>query len=385
MKIVADANILAVENGFSDLGELQLIPGREISQQHLRDADILLVRSITPVNEALLRDSAIKLVATATSGSDHIDLDYLRAANIDFVDAKGCNANAVVDYCFAALAFTVIHKGLDLQASSVGIVGAGNVGGLLAGKLASLGVNFRLCDPPLAAVAKAQDTVAGGHGFRSLDETLDCDVLSLHVPLTASGDYPTRSLLNQSNLGKLKEGALLINSCRGSVVDEHDLLALLKTRDDLSCVIDVWEDEPLVNQELAQAVTIATPHIAGYSREAKLAATTKLSQAVHQHFGKSYPDALVPETLNESVILSSAQAGGSQRLGHWELILTALPLLELSASFKRTLGEENAAAAFDEFRKSLSDRREFRSHEVPAEKYSKSQQQLLRTLGFVLR
>lgn len=215
MKIVADADILAVEGSFNRYGELVLIPGREIKKSHLQDVDALLVRSITSVGRGLLEGTRVRFVGSATSGTDHIDHDYLANHGIGFADSRGSNANAVVDYCFSALAHAVINKGLALQSSTVGIIGAGNIGSLLANKLEQLNIAYRLCDPPLDYYACSKKSDSDDRRYYSLQETLQCNVVTLHVPLTTSGDYPTYHLLNNENLKFLPEGAVLINTSTG--------------------------------------------------------------------------------------------------------------------------------------------------------------------------
>ncbi|MFT4816459.1 MAG: erythronate-4-phosphate dehydrogenase, partial [Pseudohongiellaceae bacterium] len=208
MKIFADKNILAVQDNFSRHGELHFFDGRSVSHEDLIDADALLVRSITSIDESLIAGTKIRFVGTATSGIDHVDTAYLRNVGIHFVDAKGSNANAVVDYCFAALAFATLHRGFSLTASRVGIIGAGAVGGLFATKLEELGVEVRCYDPFLAATAQ------GNRKYTSLEEALECDVVSLHVPLTNAAVHPTLNLIGDAELSALRKNAILINACR---------------------------------------------------------------------------------------------------------------------------------------------------------------------------
>jgi len=152
LKIVADADLYRVSEKFADLGELQLVPGREISSAHVQNADALLVRSITKVNQELLKGSSIKFVGSATSGIDHIDLELLDIQGIHFKDAKGCNANAVVDYCFVVLSKLNYIKEERLRSLKVGILGYGAIGSLFAQKLNALGATVLINDPPLEQV-----------------------------------------------------------------------------------------------------------------------------------------------------------------------------------------------------------------------------------------
>lgn len=370
MKIFADKNILAVESNFSRHGELHFFDGRDVDRNDLLDADAILVRSITRIDKTLLEGTNIRFVGTATSGIDHVDTGYLRDAGIRFVDAKGCNANAVVDYCFTALAFAAQYRNLILQDSCVGIVGAGAVGGLFASKLERLGVEVRCCDPFLAR------RTGGERRYYSLAEILECDVVSLHVPLSKSGAYPTDKLLAGEELAALRENAVLINACRGGVVDESALLRLLSWRDDIVTVFDVWAGEPSINASLAAAVDLATPHIAGYSKEAKSNATRILASAFAEHFnlemGEQGADIAAPTTLQTE----------SEFHDEWRVLLAAFPLDELSMQFKQAVNEGIGAAAFDSFRQALLQRHEFESKLLNSSRYSPRQRELLAILGF---
>lgn len=372
--------MLAVESGFNRFGELILIPGREIAQKDLVDADALLVRSITQVGNDLLEDTRVRFVGSATSGTDHIDLGYLAENEIGFADARGSNANAVVDYCFSALAHMVINKGLDIYSSTVGIVGAGNIGSLFANKLEQLNIAYRLCDPPLQH-AKGKISNSGGSVYHSLRETLQCNVVTLHVPLTRGGDYPTHRLVNNKNLQYLPEGAVLINTSRGSVVDEAALLKFLCQRDDVSCVVDVWENEPGVSKELARQVEIATPHIAGYSRDAKFAATVQLSQVFRDFFGITSADEPNQE-LPAVVAVSLNSEELDTELMHWHLIDSAFPIAKLSEQFIQSVAGNRVSEAFDQLRRNLVRRREFRSMSVSGRQLHAGQRKLLSVLGF---
>lgn len=373
MKIFADKNILAVQSNFSRHGELHLFDGRSVRQADLIDADALLVRSITAIDESLLAGTKVRFVGTATSGIDHVDTSYLRDLGIGFADAKGSNANAVVDYCFTALAFAALHRKFSLIGSKVGIVGAGAVGGLFAAKLEELGVEVRCCDPFLAA---------GGEGrvrYHSLEATLECDVVSLHVPLTTDGPHPTRNLLGAEQLSALRKSAILINVCRGCVVDEFALKLILSKRKDIMTVFDVWADEPTIDSSLAQSVDIATPHIAGYSAKAKSNATEILARAFEEHF-RLGTDAEEDDRRGNSdaVILEDV----AEPLAEWKTLLAALPLIELSEQFKLALSGSEGAEAFDTMRQQLLQRHEFESNLLRRSIYSSHQQEQLSVLGF---
>ncbi|MCP4472401.1 MAG: 4-phosphoerythronate dehydrogenase [Gammaproteobacteria bacterium] len=280
MRILADENIPCVEEAFADLGEVILMPGREIRAQHLRDCQCLLTRSVTRVDAALLEDSAVEFVGTATIGTDHIDLDYLLRAGIDYSNAPGCNAEGAAEYVLSGLFEISRQRGFDPFQLKAGIIGFGNVGSRLVAKLEALGIDCLLCDPPLAASGESQ------RNFTSLDTILrECNFISLHVPLTHGGEHPTWHLLAGERLRTLAEDCVLINAARGEVVDNRALLELLDARTDLRVFLDTWENEPLVSRELLQRVDLATPHIAGYSVEGRLRGTQMVLDAACAHFG----------------------------------------------------------------------------------------------------
>lgn len=281
MKILADQNIPYVAQAFGDLGEVRLMPGRDIRRQHLRDCQCLIVRTVTRVNRALLDNTPVEFVGSATIGTDHIDLDYLQSAGIDHSNAAGCNAEAAAEYVVSGLFALSSRRDLDPFRCRAGIVGYGNVGTRLVDKLETLGIECRVCDPPLQ---QRGQTV---REFVDLDSILrDCDFISLHVPLTRAGEHPTFHLLDRQRLQRLAPGCLLVNAARGEVVDNRALLATLEQRPDLSLFLDTWEDEPRVNRELLRRVDIATPHIAGYSVEGRLRGTQTVLDAACRHFAR---------------------------------------------------------------------------------------------------
>lgn len=282
MKILFDENMPYAKEFFSELAgnDTELIPfsGRDLSPEQVRDADVLLVRSITQVDAALLnKNQQLIFVGTATIGTDHIDQTYLAKRDITFHSAPGCNAVSVAEYVISALVILAERYLIDLTKLSVGIVGGGNTGSRLSEKLSALGIRYKICDPLLAG--DTNDT----REFVSLEEALECDVISLHVPKVIDGEYPTYHLLDETRLNNLKNEQILISACRGEVIDNHALLALKKSGHGLKLVLDVWEGEPDVLTPLIDYTDIATAHIAGYSLEGKARGTEMLYQALCQH------------------------------------------------------------------------------------------------------
>ncbi|MFZ1519601.1 MAG: 4-phosphoerythronate dehydrogenase [Ignavibacteriaceae bacterium] len=272
LKILVDENIVFAESAFNEIGEVKLLPGRNITNSSLKNIDILIVRSVTKVDEELLKNTSVKFVGTATIGTDHIDLEYLKANNIYFADAKGCNAYSVAEYIIAALLNLAVRFDFKLQNKSIGIVGVGNVGSKVASFAKSIGMQVLFNDPPLK---RNKDT----REFVEFDEILKCDVITLHTPLNLSGIDKTLYLLNQKNLDKLENGTILINSSRGAVINNLDLLNVINNKN-LKVVLDVWENEPSINEDLIEKVSIATPHIAGYSYEGKVNGTKMIYESL---------------------------------------------------------------------------------------------------------
>ena len=263
MKIIADTNIPYVEECFSSVGEVVLAEGREISAGLVRDADVLLVRSVTGVGRDLLQGSSVRFVGTATIGVDHIDQEYLKAMGIGFASAPGSNANSVAEYVIAAMLEVGAKKGIGLDGSSIGIVGVGNVGSRVESRAKSIGMEVVLNDPPL----KRQ---TGDKKYRDIEDVYGCDFVTIHVPLSYEGIDKTYHMAGEKFFSKLKKGSVFINTSRGAVVETSCLKKAIVAGRFGGCVLDVWENEPGIDEELLQVVDIGTAHIAGYSFDGKV-------------------------------------------------------------------------------------------------------------------
>lgn len=351
LSILADENIPAVEHFLGAFGTVRCVNGRTLAREQLQGVDILLVRSVTRIDEALLSGSPVKFVGTATSGFDHIDRDYLSRHAIAFAHAPGSNANSVVEYVLAAIA--VVEDKLEqlLAGGSVGIVGYGFIGRAVAARLAALGIRHRIYDPWLD-----QQGIPNAAG---LDQVLECEVVSLHAELTRQQPWPSYHLLGEAQLQRLRPGALLINACRGPVVDNAALLAQFEAGRGPCTVLDVWEGEPNLDSALLQCVTLGTAHIAGYSLDGKLLATRMLSQAVAESLQLPAVTGQSP-VADAPAIAVSASLSGAGLIRH--LLQARYDIFQDDALLRRAVqGAQSTAArgnAFDHLRKTYRDRRE---------------------------
>ncbi|MFI3315753.1 MAG: 4-phosphoerythronate dehydrogenase [Rikenellaceae bacterium] len=272
MKIIVDDKIPYIKGVFDPFFEVEYIAGSKISADSVRDCDALVVRTRTLCNESLLSGSRVKVIVTATIGMDHIDMNYCQKEGIEVRNAAGCNASAVVQY---VLAVAVIEN-LEPGVSTIGIVGYGNIGSLLAQRCKDFGFKVLAYDP-----------------FKEGDECLvdelelllsNSDLVTLHVPLTKDGKHKSFKMVDKAFFSKIKQGAIFVNTSRGEVVDERSLLEAIESGHLKSVAVDVWCNEPLINSALLQKANYSTTHIAGYSRRGKERATEMAVRAVASKF-----------------------------------------------------------------------------------------------------
>lgn len=337
LNIVADENMPGLE-AFAPFGNIRRLPGRRLSRQDLLDCDALLVRSVTQVNAALLQGTRVRFVGSATIGTDHVALDWLAQQGIAFAHAPGCNAQAVVEYVLQAILLWCQQRKRQPGGLSLGIVGLGNVGARLAAHAAALGIKVLACDPPREAAGEALGWPRG-----ELEQLLACDVISLHVPLTKTSSHATRHLLGATQLECLRQGQLLINTCRGAVIDNQALLARLQ-QENVDCLLDVWEGEPQIMPELFSRVWRGTPHIAGYSLEGKLRGSYMLLEALASWRGESVTMPALPRAGQ-----LSPQLQGWQDVLVW--LRQAYRLEEDHRRLAESLQEAAPGLAFDRLRK----------------------------------
>lgn len=277
MKILADATLPDLTTWFPAPFDLSFYKTEAELHNLLPTQDILVCRSTLKVTAKLLKNTVLQCVATASSGTDHIDAPYLQQQNITLFDAKGCNAKSVADYVVACLAF------LDNQSLIMGpkaaVIGMGNVGSEVASRLKRLAFDVLPFDPPKTHL----DSTFQSATFHDLTA---CNLLCIHADLHDTPPYVSRHLLNQALYQQLKPGTIIINAARGGIVDEK---ALLNTQTPLIYCTDVYQGEPSIDADLLNKATLCTPHIAGHSIEAKANAVERLSIKLHHHYGLSAP------------------------------------------------------------------------------------------------
>ncbi|MBL0332108.1 MAG: 4-phosphoerythronate dehydrogenase [Chlorobiota bacterium] len=278
--ILCDESILFAQEAFSQFGELKLIPTLDIKNNLLEDANLLIIRSVTKIDETLLKNSNIKIICTATTGTDNIDLEYLAKNNIKLFTSEGANSIAVAEYIQSCLIFILNKYYLKHDNLKLGIIGMGRIGNIVSKVAINLGFNIVVYDPP-------KQLASNNFKSSSLTEIFDCDIITLHVPLTRRQEYETYHLVDNDFLSSMKKNATLINTSRGGVVDSMALIKALNNKTITSAILDVWEEEPFFNLNLFNLCDIITPHIAGYSLDAKLKATEMLSISISKELKKT--------------------------------------------------------------------------------------------------
>ena len=378
MIIAVDEAIPDWEEAFSELGRIRPYSARGLKPADIRDADILVVRTVTSVNAALLEGSSVRFVAAASAGTDHIDQAYLQARGIPFSYAAGCNANSVSEYIATVLHILASRKGWILKDKSLAVVGVGNVGSRVAQKARALGMKVLLCDPPL------RDST-GDPQYRQLDHVLDSDILSFHVPLVFEGPYPTWHMVDRRFLDRLSPRQFLINSSRGTVFDSRELKAALRERRIEGAVLDVWEEEPRIDYSLLELVDIGTPHIAGNALDGKIRATEMTRKALCD-FLERHPAQSMNPLYPEARVLHPASETGSQE-SVLAVLLQAFDIRKDDADLRalESAPPEKAAESFERLRTRHPLRPEFRHFIVDLNKTHIHLAATFAALGFEIR
>ena len=378
MRILADENIPLVREAFAELGHVETMPGRVITPEAVKDVSMLLVRSITRVNRALLAGSAVRFVATATIGEDHIHKGYLEEQGIVFASAPGSNADSVGQYMVSSLFALAERYGFKLEGTSLGIVGVGNVGSRVVKLAAALGMRCVLNDPPLARQT-------GDKEFRPLGEILACDIVTLHVPLTKHGPDATEHLVDADFLRRVKRGAILINTSRGPVADGKAIQRALDDGHLKACVLDVWEDEPNVDAGLLERVAIGTPHIAGYSFDGKVNGTRMIYEAACRFLGRNPtwdPAPLLPKAECPEVTVAGDTTDPEEAMRR--AVFAVYDVRQDDAAMRHLLDvpESKREAEFDRLRKEYPRRMEFPNTRARVVPPSTQLESVLAGLGF---
>ena len=374
---MADQNIPYVREVFGTLGVVRTVPGREMSASEVADADLLLVRSVTRVDEGLLAGSRVRFVATATIGTDHVDESYLAGQGIGFAGAAGGNANSVAEYVAAALLVLADRGGCELAGKTAGIIGVGNVGSLVVEEARALGLRVVENDPPLARQT-------GDPRYRPLEEALDCDFVTLHVPLTHEGPDATYHMVGGRFLSAMRSGSVLLNTSRGPVVVEDELKAALRSGHLSAAVLDVWENEPKIDVDLLKVASIGTPHIAGYSLDGKVMGTAMIYEAACRFLGvESTVDvrALMPEPPVPHLV---AEGDGATEAIIRHIVRQVYDIMADDARLRKILDmpPPQRGECFDSLRKNYPVRREFHNTALTFRNCPEAAREALLGLGF---
>lgn len=371
MKIIADSKIPFLADVFEPFCDIEYLPGDQISNSHLINADALIIRTRTICNEKLLAGTNVKFIATATIGFDHIDTDYCKKNNISWTNAPGCNAGSVMQWFMAALLYYANQNKIDLTSRSLGIVGVGNVGSKILKFAENIGMRVFLNDPP--KVEKE-----GICGFLSMDSILrECDIVTFHVPLETIGKYPTLRIANEVFFNRITKGSVIINSSRGEVVDENALNAALKAGKISGAIMDVWENEPAINKISLENAAIATPHIAGYSLDGKANGTAMSVAAISKFFNIPlvdwYPDE-IPAPENCTITIDAKKRSYQSVLT--EAVLGTYDIINDDKALRNNL------ESFEKLRGNYPMRREFCVWKLLLKNDNRNYKARLEKLGF---
>lgn len=379
MKVIIDDKIPYIEGALEPFAEVLYLPGKATTPDVVRDADALITRTRTICNESLLKGSRVSFIATATIGYDHIDTAYCERAGITWTNAPGCNAKSVEQYIASVLFVMAERKGWTLAGKTMGVVGVGQVGSNVARLASILGMKVLLNDPPRARVE-------GEAGFCSLETVLsDADIITLHVPLNLQGEDATYHMADEAFFKRLSRKPILINACRGEVMETNAAIEAIRQERLTGLVVDCWENEPHPDPTLLSLVDLATPHIAGYSKDGKANGTSMSVQALSRFFNLGIDDwaakgVEVPEQTTLSLIGSSSD---EKQLNKQELVGQAI--LSTYDIRKDDADLRNAPHRFEALRGDYPLRREFPIYTIEATKVPVDVIGQLEQLGFTVQ
>lgn len=392
MKIVIAETVLLGREAFETLGDVIVVPDREISPLHVHDADALIVRSKTHIGKDLLRDSSVRFVGTATAGYDHLDLNYFYDNEIAWCASPGCNANGVSEYVFTALLELHHRHGIELAGKTIGVIGVGEVGSRVVKKAEALGLRVLLNDPPVEELMKTPDyepkvDPARYGGFRPLEEVLQgSDIVTLHVPLERGKPWPTFEMANYNFFSQMKPGAIFVNASRGKAVKNDSLISAADSGVVEYAILDVWNPEPCYPIELLSVADIGSPHIAGYSFEGSLNGTIACYEAFCRFFELAPcwdPQEFLPPV--PAITVDATNKEDEDVL--WEVASQAYPISDDDAAIREVAVDDDNTRGlnFDRLRKEYYRRREFQNFTVRAENALGPLKKKIRGLGFQVR
>ena len=360
---------------FSGLGEVRPFAGEELRPVILRDADALVVRTVTPVGADLLEGSSVRFVGAASAGMDHADHDYLRRKGIFFCNAAGCNANAVSEYIITVLYAVAARRNWTPAEKTLAVVGIGHVGSRVARKARAIGMNVLLCDPPLC-------DATGDLKYQPLESVLGADILTFHTPLTDKGNYPTRHMLNRDVISRLRPDQFLINTSRGEVFDTRELSDALRKKRILGAVLDVWEGEPEIDYSLLELADIGTPHIAGSTLDGKIRAVTLIRGQLCEFLGISSPlntDGFYPPVrrIRPKTACSPMETVSQVLRESYDIAKDDAALREMAS-----LPEKRRGKSFEQMRSTYFLRQEFPHYTVELNESVREPADILTGIGF---
>lgn len=371
MKVIVDNKIPYIKGALEPFAEVIYLPGSETTAEVVKDADAIITRTRTICNKQMLQGSKVKFIASATIGFDHIDTNYCKESGIDWTNAPGCNAESVNQYIASALFSWSMRKRKDLAGLTIGIVGVGNVGSRVAKTCEVLGMKVLLNDPP-------RERNEGSENFESLKTIQqEADIITFHVPLNMHGEDATFHLADEAFLQNLTKKPLLINSCRGEIVDSEAIYNAIEANDVAGFIADCWENEPEINLDLLNQTEYGTPHIAGYSKDGKANGTKMSVRAISKFFHLGI-DNWEPANI-ELPETTSIEIDGDQRREYSILAEAILSTYDIENDDDNL---KDSPHKFEKLRGDYPVRREFNTFTIKANNIEDSTMFKLKQLGF---
>ncbi len=371
MKIIIDDKIPYIRGAFENVAEVIYLPGSKTTTDTVKDADALVTRTRTICNEKLLAGSPVKFIATATIGFDHIDTEYCAENGIQWTNAPGCNSKSVEQYIASTLMVLAERKHLSLTDLTMGVVGVGNVGSKIARLCTLLGMKVLLNDPP-------RERAEGSTNFVSIKQIMEqSDIISLHVPLNMKGEDATFHLADELFFSTLNRKPILINSCRGEVVKTNAVKDAIKAGQISAFVCDCWENEPNIDLELLAMTELATPHIAGYSKDGKALGTQMSVQAISKFFHLGFDNwqpTGVELPKNPVIEINGAELNEHEIIA--KAILATYDIRQDDTVFR------NNTVLFEQLRGDYPTRREFQAYTIKSKNIQTKTLEKLKEIGF---